>query len=137
MSLFEFEDINMKYKLFPSFALRESLRMSREEGTSTVPHAYKIETNGYVYLIQGTIIPLVKIGFCREWPEQRLKDLQLGSPDFLRIVGTMRGSRHLEKYLHDYFSIYRHHGEWFESTVLSTLQTYFDDWAPGDKAEST
>ncbi|MCX4581352.1 GIY-YIG nuclease family protein [Streptomyces sp. NBC_01571] len=44
----------------------------------------------------------------------RLRDLQCGSPVRLHVMWQTRGGRDLELALHQRFSAYRVHGEWFD-----------------------
>lgn len=68
--------------------------------------------DGVVYFIQGTAIPLIKIGIANN-VVSRLYSLQSGSPDELRLLTTQPGGGLVEKTLHDRFSHLRVRGEWF------------------------
>lgn len=65
-----------------------------------------------VYFIQGEATGLIKIGFARD-PIARLRELQCGSPDKLRLLRTIPGGYALERELHLRFAALRSHCEWF------------------------
>jgi len=71
-------------------------------------------TKSWTYFIQATEGGPIKIGFTTRDPSHRLKDLMVGSPVPLQIVGLLPGNA--EKKLHKQFSNCRSHGEWFEPT---------------------
>lgn len=65
-----------------------------------------------VYFIQGEKTKLVKIGrTIHECPHRRLSDLQMGSPDILRLLGVIY--HFSESELHLKFKEDRFFGEWF------------------------
>ncbi len=64
------------------------------------------------YFIQGETTGLIKIGRCTGPAIERLKQLQMASPDRLTLLGEIKAN--IEKSLHAHFSTYRRHGEWFE-----------------------
>jgi len=71
-----------------------------------------------VYFMQPVSGGLVKIGAAGN-VEQRLKQHQCGSADLLAIVKVIESVPILfEKELHEQFSEYRQHGEWFLPEVL-------------------
>lgn len=65
-----------------------------------------------VYFIHAARSGLVKIGVAGN-PEQRLRQIQMMSPEPLRIIHTMPGGEPVERELHSRFSGLRSHGEWF------------------------
>lgn len=65
----------------------------------------------YVFHAQGT--PRVKLGVASD-VEQRLRQLQTGSPYKLVVLAVWPGSQRLERKLHSHFQLYRKEGEWFE-----------------------
>lgn len=65
------------------------------------------------YFIQGEITQRIKIGKTATAVSERMRILQTGSPDKLRIIGICFGPKRFEGYLHNQFSPYRLHGEWF------------------------
>jgi hypothetical protein len=72
--------------------------------------------SGYVYFITTAEAERVKIGFTRNQPRTRLRELQTGSPFELCIIATERGTEQDERELHARFADCRLHGEWFELT---------------------
>ena len=84
------EQLHIKSKLFPSLFKK-----------------------GYIYFVQGELTKHVKIGFTRNHPEQRIKALQIGSPDRLLLLGWCHGRRIAEGTLHSKFAPQRLFGEWF------------------------
>jgi len=68
-----------------------------------------------IYFIQGEITGLIKIGQAHE-PEVRLKLLQIGSPDRLKLLGSMRCFEKCESILHKTFYKDKVHGEWYRSS---------------------
>ncbi|ELE1962720.1 TPA: GIY-YIG nuclease family protein [Vibrio vulnificus] len=72
--------------------------------------------NGIIYFLHGETTGLVKIGWTRRSLVRRVNQLQTGSPDRLRLLGFMRGSKACEKQLHIKFEPNHKHLEWFELT---------------------
>ena len=68
--------------------------------------------NSFVYFIRLGSNGPIKIGFTRD-PGQRLRQLQTSTPEQLIMVECVRGTRDLERGLHDVFSDMRLSGEWF------------------------
>jgi hypothetical protein len=75
---------------------------------------------GFVYFIAPDAIlhrndgdALVKIGYTRHSPHQRLRALQTGSPVHIKVWAYIRGTEALERAFHDAFAELRSHGEWF------------------------
>ncbi|MCY0921148.1 GIY-YIG nuclease family protein [Streptomyces sp. H27-G5] len=66
-----------------------------------------------VYLIGSAGSPLVKIGWTGN-PEQRLRNLQTGSPVPLQLLAVFEGGAIVEAELHRRFADKRRHGEWFD-----------------------
>lgn len=69
------------------------------------------ECNTWTYFVQSEAGGPIKIGFTSKAPEERLCQLQTGSPTKLRIVGLIPLDR--EKELHERFAKHHSHGEWF------------------------
>jgi hypothetical protein len=67
---------------------------------------------GYVYFIQGQCGGAIKIGFSVD-PAKRLKELQTGYPDTLKILFMIPGDESTERALHRLFEGARLKGEWF------------------------
>lgn len=77
-----------------------------------------------VYFVQGETIPLIKIGIAKNFG-LRFSSLQTGSPDTLRILAVIPGSREKEIELHKRFSRLRVRGEWFrpEPELLNYIES--------------
>ena len=69
--------------------------------------------DGQVYLIGSVADRRVKIGTSRD-PRGRLKELQSGNPNPLRILATFQGGRLMEQHLHRVLGRFRVAGEWFD-----------------------
>lgn len=69
----------------------------------------------FLYLIQGENGGYIKIGIS-DSIEDRLSQLQTGSPVLLNIVYSCKGAK-LEKKLHTHFANKRMHGEWFDVEI--------------------
>lgn len=67
---------------------------------------------GYIYFIQGQYGGAIKVGFSID-PRKRLKELQTGYPDTLRILLMIPGDEATERTLHRQFEGARLKGEWF------------------------
>jgi len=81
------------------------------------PKTYKqfeIEEYSYVYLILSDC-GRVKIGITKD-PEQRLDTLQGSSPRQLTLITAILvpNARDVEEELHERYSRYNTHGEWFD-----------------------
>jgi len=68
----------------------------------------------WTYFIQAGTDGPVKIGVAKD-VEQRIKELQTGCPDDLRLIGRIQGN--FESELHQRFSQFRVRGEWFNSDI--------------------
>jgi hypothetical protein len=66
----------------------------------------------YLYFIEAVGLKRVKIGVSKD-PEERLKQLQTGSPISLSMVAKCPGDVNIERSLHKKLSEYRVDGEWF------------------------
>lgn len=66
-----------------------------------------------VYLIQGIDGGPIKIGVAKH-PAKRCAELQRTSPIELRVLVTFDGGIRIEHTLHDRFTEWRLHGEWFD-----------------------
>jgi len=72
---------------------------------------------GYVYFVQCEAYPrMVKIGWSKSHPSERLNDLQLGCPFCLTLLGYLRGSISDEGVMHVIFAKSRGAREWFHKT---------------------
>lgn len=73
----------------------------------------KSSIDGQVYVIGSVADRRVKIGTSRN-PRGRLKELQGGNPNPLRILVTFQGGYLLELHLHQTLDRFRTTGEWFD-----------------------
>lgn len=65
-----------------------------------------------IYFVQGQRTGMIKIGHS-DVVKTRLTTLRTGSPERLRVLALMDGTRHDEQELHRRFAAHRSHGEWF------------------------
>jgi hypothetical protein len=72
--------------------------------------------NMYTYFVQSSSGGNIKIGRTTRDPRWRIRQLQTGSQERLRLIGLLEGDR--ERELHDRFSDYLVHGEWFKPCCL-------------------
>lgn len=78
---------------------------------------------GHIYFLQNGRRKLVKIGFSGDHIS-RIDSLQSATPDKLKLLATLPGSRTLEAELHKRFAKYHVQGEWF--SVEGELAKYID-----------
>lgn len=69
----------------------------------------------YIYLLQQGNTNFYKIGITKSI-EHRLRQLQSGCPEKLKVVRYIKGRHQDEKYLHYKHQAYKKVGEWFELT---------------------
>ena len=107
-----------EYGLLPSEARYYMLRFvehtAREEAERDRHMADLADPSrslGFVYFIYGG--GLVKIGYTKNDPRYRLKDLQAGSPILLSLLGYVEAPTWDERKLHRHFDALRVRGEWF------------------------
>ena len=89
-----------------------------------------------LYLIQSSNTGMIKIGRSKT-PSKRLKQLQTGNPNKLKLVASFKDQGWMEKNLHERLKDYRQEGEWFSHDCVGSLPDYlyeqvefgaFDDW---------
>jgi hypothetical protein len=85
-----------------------------------------------VYFIKSG--EFVKIGKTRD-PRQRLRELQTGNPQRLRILCVVPGGEEVEKEIHRKFNHLRQGGEWFTHAqeiddMIAQLTAAFDGYVP-------
>ncbi len=71
--------------------------------------------NGFVYFISDG--SAVKIGYTRQHPKERIRLLQTGNPNRLKLVYVIYGGDDIEKWLHKHYNAMRLVGEWFNITI--------------------
>jgi hypothetical protein len=86
-------------------------RLSAQHSLSAPLRAQRRRDRRWVYFIGPDEGP-VKIG-CGLDPDQRLRDLQLGSFLELRVIAKTPGGRSLEAQYHQRFDEYKVRGEWY------------------------
>jgi len=70
----------------------------------------KHQSDGHVYFIQDTIQGFVKIGWAKD-PWERMRTLQTGNANVLRLVAYIPGTIETERAIQGFFK--RHRGEWY------------------------
>lgn len=98
--------------LAPSVDRDIALALCRRNQRPTLPSGAPADS---VYFIQCTATRRVKIGVSRH-PEKRLRDLQVGAPADLVLLGTIPGSTAEEADLHRRLAKSAVRGEWFDLT---------------------
>ena len=90
----------------------------------------------HLYIIQSSDLGKIKIGRSIH-PYKRLKQLQTGNPNQLRMIHVFENMGHLENSLHVLLSEFRLCGEWFSYKCIGSIPIYlyeqieyglFDDW---------
>ena len=76
---------------------------------------------GFVYLIQAVDGGPIKIGFAAD-PAARLRELQVGHPERLRVLVTLADDGGLERQLHRRFARLRLRGELFIRELADELE---------------
>lgn len=94
------------------------LAKGRPRGDGTVSHRNR---PGHVYIFQKGRRAVVKIGYSGDH-EGRMASLQTSTPDKMRLIALIPGSRSVEAALHKRFREYRLSGEWFR--LEGTLAEY-------------
>lgn len=82
----------------------------------------------WIYFMQRGENGPIKIGRSGD-PQERLRHLQRGNPDRIRIIGAYWGFQLEEAQLHEEFKASRIAGEWFEPTPeLVATALALDEW---------
>lgn len=68
----------------------------------------------HLYIIQAGKDGPIKIGITRNGVKNRIKSLQEGCPEKLRLLHVFKNGEFEEKKLHNLFKHLRIHGEWFK-----------------------
>jgi hypothetical protein len=92
---------------------RDALKMAKAEEKAAEPSNPK---GMYVYFVQAGESGPIKIGFSTD-PDRRIKTLRTAMSEELIVLKVVKGSRQLEKTLHDQFSEINRRGEWYEPTT--------------------
>lgn len=93
----------------------------------------------YVYVMAMEEDPTIKIGLAHD-PEQRLLQLQAGTPSYLYIakqIGPMprRDAERMEKSLHRFFRYLNARGEWFFGITPDDVVAHITIAMTGNDAE--
>lgn len=90
------------------------------------------DSKGYVYFIQAAGGGLIKIGFSINYPDYRLRDLQIGSPVLLERLAYIYRYRMYEGHLHEIFARFWSHGEWFHPAddLMRFIRLRATPWLP-------
>jgi hypothetical protein len=90
-----------------------------------------------LYIIQSDKSGAIKIGRSKN-PQQRLKQLQTGSPFRLKILLILEGKGSIEKQLHRRLNEYKQDckGEWFDFNSTGSLPDWIYDKINWDIANS-
>lgn len=110
-----------------SEAARKAAYRDRRKGIQHDPSYYN-ETRSAVperqvtYVIEAASGGPLKVGIALH-PEQRLRELQTGSPVPLALVGVFPAGRAVESLLHETFKEHRLHGEWYAPEIRDDLLT--------------
>lgn len=81
------------------------------------PNGKHKKYKGYIYFIQGQCGGAIKVGFSTI-PSERLRQLQTGYPDTLKILLLIPGNESTEKVIHRQFEGSKLNGEWFRPDEL-------------------
>ena len=97
--------------------------------------------NDHLYLIQSDKSGMIKIGRSVD-PEKRLKNLQTGNPNRLKLIAVFENQGYREKLLHEELDKFRKKGEWFTYECVGSIPIdiydsipfgMFDDWWKNEK----
>tara|TARA_B100000085_G_C18500857_1_gene495419 strand:- start:895 stop:1200 length:306 start_codon:yes stop_codon:yes gene_type:complete len=92
--------------------------------------------NDDLYIIQSDVTGMIKIGRSKN-PRKRLKQLQTGNPNKLKLIAAFEGQGWREKIIHERLSRYRLEGEWFSYDCVGSIPDSmyeqisfgsFDEW---------
>lgn len=92
--------------------------------------------NDDLYVIQSDNTGMIKIGRSIN-PEKRLKQLQTGNPNRLKLIASFKGLGWREKLLHERLKNWSAEGEWFSYECVGDIPNdlyekiewgSFDDW---------
>ena len=90
----------------------------------------------YLYIIQSDVSGMIKIGRSKD-PAKRLKQLQTGNPNKLRLIASFKELGWREKIIHESLKKWSEEGEWFNIECVGSIPDdlyekidygSFDDW---------
>ena len=73
-----------------------------------------------LYIIQSDKSGMIKIGRSRN-PAKRLKQLQTGNPNRLKLIASFKGMGWREKLLHERLESWSEQGEWFNYGCVGSI----------------
>ena len=76
--------------------------------------------NDNLYIIQSDVTGMIKVGRSKD-PQKRLKQLQTGNPNKLKLIASFKGEGWKEKTLHERLRRYRLEGEWFSYDCVGSI----------------
>jgi hypothetical protein len=76
--------------------------------------------NDNLYIIQSDVTGMIKVGRSKD-PQKRLKQLQTGNPNKLKLIASFKGEGWKEKMLHERLRRYRLEGEWFSYDCVGSI----------------
>ena len=89
-----------------------------------------------LYIIQSDVTGMIKVGRSKN-PSKRLKQLQTGNPNKLKLIAFFKGEGWKEKLIHEELKYWRKEGEWFSYDCVGSIPVSlyekidfgsFDDW---------
>ena len=89
-----------------------------------------------LYIIQSDFTGMIKIGRSKD-PNKRLKQLQTGNPNKLKLIASFKDMGWREKILHERLERWSEQGEWFNYGCVGSIPDdlyeqiewgSFDDW---------
>jgi hypothetical protein len=113
--------------------LNDDLRRWMQQNPDGRQSTHAARCEGTIYFAKcGSF---VKIGFSAK-ADLRLRDLQIGSPEPIEMIGWMRGTARGETWLHRHFGRYRVRGEWF-AAAPALLDFIASATPPGEPPAAT
>jgi hypothetical protein len=76
--------------------------------------------NDSLYFIQSDLTGMIKIGRSKD-PQKRLKQLQTGNPNKLKLIASFDRMGWREKALHEHLSKWSLEGEWFGYECVGSI----------------
>ena len=90
----------------------------------------------YLYFIQSNKTGMIKIGRSID-PQKRLKQLQTGNAEMLKLIASFKNMGWREKLIHESLKKWSEEGEWFNINCVGSIPDdiyekiefgSFDDW---------
>ena len=79
-----------------------------------------MKTKDNLYIIQSDLTGMIKIGRSKD-PVKRLRQLQTGNPNKLKLIASFDGEGWKEKILHERLEKFRLEGEWFSYDCVGSI----------------